>query len=63
MSLGYFFANKHLNKICELELNDCHVGDIGLESVNISPANILDSNIMVEVTSECVHYLQNQSLK
>ena len=31
MSLGYFFANKQLDKICELELADSYVGDIGIE--------------------------------
>jgi len=31
MSLGYFFANKQLDKVCELELGDSHVGDIGVE--------------------------------
>ena len=31
ISLGYFFANKQLDKVCELELADSHVGDIGIE--------------------------------
>ena len=31
ISLGYFFANKQLDKVCELELADSHVGDIGVE--------------------------------
>ena len=31
MFLGYFFANKQLDKVCELELDTCCVGDIGVE--------------------------------
>ena len=31
MSIGYFFANKQLDKICEVGLDRCHVGDIGVE--------------------------------
>ena len=31
MSLGYFLANKQLDKICTLVLNDCCIGDIGIE--------------------------------
>ena len=31
MSIGYFFANKQLDKMCELDLSQCRVGDIGVE--------------------------------
>ena len=31
MSIGYFFANKQLDKICEVGLDHCRVGDIGVE--------------------------------
>ena len=32
MSIGYFFANKQLDKnICEVRLDHCRVGDIGVE--------------------------------
>ena len=31
MSLGYFFANKQLDKPCTVGLNGCCVGDIGIE--------------------------------
>jgi len=31
MSIGYFFANKQLDKICEVGLDRCRVGDIGVE--------------------------------
>ena len=31
MSFGYFFANKQLDKICVVELCNCHIGDIGIE--------------------------------
>ena len=31
MSIGYFFANKQLDKICEVVLSHCRVGDIGVE--------------------------------
>ena len=30
-SFGYFFANKQLDKVCILELDNCHVGDVGIE--------------------------------
>ena len=31
ISLGYFFANKQLDKICTVELGHCCVGDLGIE--------------------------------
>ena len=31
ISLGYFFANKHLDKVCGIGLETCHVGDTGIE--------------------------------
>ena len=62
MSLGYFFANKQLDKPCTVGLNGCSVGDIGIEVLmkELSQGCILSKKVigieLVLSDSECSLY-------
>ena len=60
MSLGYFFANKQLDEICTLVLNDCCVGDIGIKVFmkELSQRCVLKETTGVELVlsgNDCSH--------